>query len=146
MPDTSSLHAPLQRGPSAYSVPMVVKQTSRGERGCDIFSLTTCIGVAASMGAVLLAGGAKGKRSTLPKSRILIHPASAGFQSTASDSEVQAREIIRTNARLWEMMAADTGQLVESRGQKHARGDHRAPQRPALTVCATGPDTSTRRG
>jgi ATP-dependent Clp protease protease subunit len=167
------------RDPLAYSVPMVVEQTSRGERGYDIFSLllknrivflgtpiddivanlivaqllylsqddpdreiqmyinspggqidaglaiydtmhliqpqvaTTCIGMAASMGAVLLGGGAKGKRSALPNSRILIHQASAGFQGTASDIEVQAREIIRMNARLQEMMAADTGQSVE---------------------------------
>ena len=165
--------------PSAYSVPMVVEQTSRGERGYDIFSLllknrivflgtpiddvvanlivaqllylaqddpdreiqmyinspggqidaglaiydtmhliqprvaTTCIGMAASMGAVLLGGGAQGKRSALRNSRILIHQASAGFQGTASDIEVQAREIIRMNARLQEMMAADTGQPVE---------------------------------
>jgi len=77
---------------------------------------TTCIGMAASMGAVLLAGGAKGKRSTLPNSRILIHQASAGFQGTASDIEVQAREIIRMNTRLKEMMAADTGQSVERVG------------------------------
>ena len=135
--------------PTNYSVPMVVEQTSRGERGYDIFSLllknrivflgtpiddvvanlivaqllylaqddpdreiqmyinspggqidaglaiydtmhliqpqvaTTCIGMAASMGAVLLGGGAKGKRSALPNSRILIHQASAGFQGTA---------------------------------------------------------------
>ena len=165
--------------PMAYSVPMVVEQTSRGERGYDIFSLllknrivflgtpiddvvanlivaqllylaqedpdrdiqmyinspggqvdaglaiydtmhliqpqvaTTCIGMAASMGAVLLSGGAKGKRSALPNSRILIHQTSAGFQGTAADIEVQAREIIRMNARLQEMMAADTGQLVD---------------------------------
>src|ERR1051326_1619724 len=58
-------------------------------------------------------GGAKGKRSALPNSRILIHQASAGFQGTAADIEVQAREIIRINARLQEMMAADTGQPVE---------------------------------
>src|ERR1700687_1858715 len=161
------------------SVPMVVEQTSRGERGYDIFSLllknrivflgtpiddvvanlivaqllylsqddpereiqmyinspggqidaglaiydtmhliqplvaTTCVGRAASMGAVLLAGGAKGKRSALPNSRILIHQASAGFQGTASDIEVQAREILRLNARLKELMAADTGQELE---------------------------------
>jgi ATP-dependent Clp protease protease subunit len=165
--------------PYGYSVPMVVEQTSRGERGYDIFSLllknrivflgtpiddvvanlivaqllylaqedpdreiqmyinspggqvdaglaiydtmhliqpqvaTTCIGMAASMGAVLLAGGAKGKRSALPNSRILIHQTSAGFQGTAADIEVQAREIIRMNARLQEMMAADTGQSVD---------------------------------
>ncbi len=62
---------------------------------------------------MLLGGGAKGKRSALPNSRILIHQASAGFQGTAADIEVQAREIIRINARLQEMMAADTGQPVE---------------------------------
>jgi ATP-dependent Clp protease protease subunit len=165
--------------PVAYSVPMVVEQTSRGERGYDIFSLllknrivflgtpiddvvanlivaqllylaqddperdiqmyinspggqidaglaiyatmhliqpmvgTTCIGMAASMGAVLLGGGAHGKRSALPNSRILIHQASAGFSGTASDIEVQAREILRMNARLQEIMAADTGQAVD---------------------------------
>src|ERR671922_2762278 len=165
--------------PASYMVPMVVEQTSRGERATDIYSLllrnrivflgtpiddtvanlivaqllylaqedpdvhhqmsitspggavdaglaiydtmhliqppvaTTCIGMAASMGAVLLGGGAKGKRSALPNSRILIHQASAGFQGTAADIEVQAREIIRINARLQEMMAADTGQPVE---------------------------------
>jgi ATP-dependent Clp protease, protease subunit len=165
--------------PVAYTVPMVVEQTSRGERGYDIFSLllknrivflgtpiddvvanlivaqllflaqddgdreiqmyinspggqidaglaiydtmhliqpqvaTTCIGMAASMGAVLLGGGTKGKRSALPNSRILIHQASAGFQGTASDIEVQAREILRMNARLQELIAADTGKSVD---------------------------------
>jgi ATP-dependent Clp protease, protease subunit len=163
----------------SYTVPMVVEQTSRGERGYDIFSLllknrivflgtpiddvvanliiaqllylaqddpehevqmyinspggavdaglaiydtmhliqppvaTTCVGMAASMGAVLLGGGAQGKRAALPNSRILIHQASAGFQGTAADIEVQAREILRMNARLQEMLAADTGQSVE---------------------------------
>ena len=165
--------------PQAYTVPMVVEQTSRGERGYDIFSLllknrivflgtpiddvvanlivaqllylaqedperdiqlyinspggqvdaglaiydtmhliqppvaTTCIGMAASMGAVLLGGGAKGKRSALPNARILIHQASAGFQGTASDIEVQAREVVRLEARMQELLAADTGQPVE---------------------------------
>jgi ATP-dependent Clp protease, protease subunit len=65
------------------------------------------------MAAWLLAGGAPGKRAALPNSRILIHQASSGFQGTAADIEVQAREIIRINARLQEMMAADTGQPVE---------------------------------
>src|ERR687886_147290 len=168
----------LQRVVS-YAVPMVVEQTSRGERAYDIFSLllknrivflgtpiddtvanlivaqllylaqedpdrdiqmyinspggqvdsglaiydtmhliqpdvaTTCIGMAASMGAVLLGGGAKGKRSALPNSRILIHQASAGVQGTAADIEVHAREILRMNARLQEMMAADTGKSVD---------------------------------
>src|SRR5438105_6608246 len=74
---------------------------------------TTCVGMAASMGAVLLGGGARGKRSALPNSRILIHQASAGFQGTASDIEVQAREILRMNARLQELIAADTGKSVD---------------------------------
>ena len=165
--------------PISYAVPMVVEQTSRGERAYDIFSLllknrivflgtpiddtvanlivaqllylaqedpdrdiqmylntpggsvdaglaiydtmqliqpqvaTTCIGICASMGAWLLAGGAKGKRSALPNARILIHQASAGVQGTAADIEVHAREILRLNARLKELMAADTGQDIE---------------------------------
>src|SRR3954447_8604884 len=74
---------------------------------------TTCVGIAASMGAWLLAGGAKGKRSALPNSRILIHQASSGFQGTASDIEVQARELLRLEARMQELLAADTGQSVE---------------------------------
>jgi ATP-dependent Clp protease, protease subunit len=164
--------------PSAYMVPMVVEQTSRGERASDIFSLllknrivflgtpiddtianlivaqllflaqddpereiqlyinspggsidaglaiydtmhlitppvaTTCVGIAASMAAWLLAGGAKGKRSALPNSRILIHQASSGFQGTAADIEVQARELLRLETRMQELLAADTGQSV----------------------------------
>ncbi len=163
----------------AYAVPMVVEQTSRGERAYDIFSLllrnrivflgtpiddtvanliiaqllylaqedperdvqmyvnspgghvdaglaiydtmhliqpevaTTCVGMAASMGAVLLGGGAKGKRSALPNSRILIHQASTGIQGTAADIEVHAREILRLNTRLKELMAHDTGQSLD---------------------------------
>jgi ATP-dependent Clp protease protease subunit len=69
--------------------------------------------MAASMGAVLLGGGAKGKRAALPNARILIHQASAGVQGTAADIEVHAREILRLNARLKELMAADTGQDIE---------------------------------
>jgi ATP-dependent Clp protease protease subunit len=165
--------------PTAYSVPMVVEQTSRGERAYDIFSLllrnrviflgtqvddtianlivaqllylqqedpdrdihmyinspggstdaglaiydtmqlitpqvaTTCVGMAASMGAWLLAGGAKGKRTALPNSRILIHQGSAGFQGTAADIDVQARELLRLEARMTELLSADTGQTVE---------------------------------
>ena len=165
--------------PTNYTVPMVVEQSSRGERAYDIFSLllrnriiflgsqvddtianlivaqllylqqedpereiqlyinspggssdaglaiydtmqlitnpvgTTCIGMAASMGAWLLAGGAKGKRTALPNSRILIHQGSAGFQGTAADIEVQAREMLRLEARMVELLAADTGQTAE---------------------------------
>ncbi|MBV9547681.1 MAG: ATP-dependent Clp protease proteolytic subunit [Chloroflexi bacterium] len=160
-------------------VPMVVEQTSRGERATDIYSLllrnrivflgtpiddtvanlivaqmlylaqedpereiqlyinspggsidaglaiydtmhliqppvaTLCVGIAASMAAWLLAGGAKGKRQALPNSRILIHQASSGFSGTAADIEVQARELLRLEARMQELLAADTDQSVE---------------------------------
>jgi ATP-dependent Clp protease, protease subunit len=165
--------------PSSYMVPMVVEQTSRGERATDIYSLllrnrivflgtpiddtvanlivaqllylaqedpdreiqlyinspggsidaglaiydtmhliqppvaTLCVGIAASMAAWLLAGGAKGKRQSLPNSRILIHQASSGFRGTAADIEVQARELLRLEARMQELLAADTGQTAE---------------------------------
>src|SRR5438477_10469770 len=166
----------------SYTVPMVVEQSSRGERAYDIFSLllrnriiflgtpvtdevantivaqllflqqddsdreihlyinspggdadaglaiydtmqlvappvsTTCVGMAASAAAVILAGGARGKRLSLPNSRMLIHQASAGVQGTAADIEVHAREILRLNARIKELLAADTGQSVERIG------------------------------
>jgi ATP-dependent Clp protease protease subunit len=74
---------------------------------------TTCVGIAASMGAWLLAGGAKGKRTALPNSRILIHQGSAGFQGTAADIDVQARELLRLEARMTELLSADTGQTVQ---------------------------------
>jgi ATP-dependent Clp protease protease subunit len=74
---------------------------------------TTCVGIAASMGAWLLAGGAKGKRSALPNSRILIHQGSTGFRGTAADIEIQAREILRLEARMVQLLAADSGQSVE---------------------------------
>jgi ATP-dependent Clp protease protease subunit len=74
---------------------------------------TTVVGVAASMAAWLLAGGARGKRSALPNSRILIHQASAGFQGTAADIDIQARELLRLETRMQELLAADTGQPVE---------------------------------
>src|ERR671931_228403 len=188
-PGISQILSPwVTRGPSqdellqravSYAVPMVVEQTSRGERVYDIFSLllknrivflgtpiddtvanlivaqllylaqddpdreiqlyinspggsidaglaiydtmqlihppvaTTCVGMAASMAAWLLAGGEKGKRAALPNSRILIHQASSGFQGTASDIEVQARELLRLETRMQELLAADTGQSVE---------------------------------
>jgi ATP-dependent Clp protease protease subunit len=71
---------------------------------------TICIGMAASMGAVLLAGGTKGKRSGLPNSRILIHQPWGGVQGTASDISIQAEEILRTKKRLNEILAAHSGQ------------------------------------
>jgi ATP-dependent Clp protease protease subunit len=75
---------------------------------------TICIGMAASMGAVLLAGGCKGKRSALPNSRIMIHQPWGGVQGTASDISIQAEEILRTKKRLNEILAQHCGQPLET--------------------------------
>ncbi|HEY5479759.1 MAG TPA: ATP-dependent Clp endopeptidase proteolytic subunit ClpP [Gaiellaceae bacterium] len=74
---------------------------------------TTCVGIAMSMGAVLLAGGTKGKRAALPNSKILIHQVSSGFQGQASDIEIQAREIINIKRRLEEILSAHSRQKME---------------------------------
>lgn len=74
---------------------------------------TYCIGQAASMGAILLAGGAKGKRAALPNARILIHQPHGGAEGQASDIEIQAREMLRTKALLTEILAKHTSQPIE---------------------------------
>jgi ATP-dependent Clp protease protease subunit len=74
---------------------------------------TICVGIAMSMGALLLAGGAPGKRMSLPNSKILIHQVSAGFQGQATDIEIHAREIIDMRRRLDEVIAKHTGQPLE---------------------------------
>ncbi len=164
--------------PTMY-VPMVIEQTSRGERAYDIYSLllkeriiiigtpifdqmanlivaqllylaredpdkdismyinspggsvtsgmaiydtmqliqpaiaTTCVGLAASMGSLLLAAGTPGKRAILPNARVMIHQGSAGFQGTASDIAVQAREILRIQQRMREIYSYHTGKPVD---------------------------------
>jgi ATP-dependent Clp protease protease subunit len=74
---------------------------------------TLCIGQAASMGALLLAGGAKGKRYTLPHSRVMIHQPLGGFQGQASDIDIHAKEILRTRERLDEILSLHSGQPLE---------------------------------
>jgi ATP-dependent Clp protease protease subunit len=78
---------------------------------CDV--ATYCIGQAASMGAVLLAAGTKGKRFALPNARIMIHQPLGGAQGQASDISIQAKEILRTKQRLNEILSFHTGQSVE---------------------------------
>jgi len=75
---------------------------------------TICIGQAASMGAVLLAGGAKGKRYALPHSRMMIHQPLGGFQGQAADMEIHAREMLYTRDRLNKILAKHTGQGVDT--------------------------------
>jgi ATP-dependent Clp protease, protease subunit len=78
---------------------------------CDV--QTICVGVAMSMGSLLLAGGAHGKRMALPNSRVLIHQPSAGFEGQSTDIEIHAREIIKTRALIDELYAKHTGQPLE---------------------------------
>ena len=74
---------------------------------------TLCVGQAASMGALLLAGGTKGKRYCLPHSRIMIHQPLGGFQGQASDIDIHAQEILRTRERLNQIFSKHTGQPLE---------------------------------
>ncbi len=75
---------------------------------------TLCIGQAASMGAVLLAAGAKGKRVSLPLSRVMIHQPLGGYQGQASDIEIHAKEILKTREQLNQLLAKHTGQSIET--------------------------------
>ncbi|MGL5695998.1 MAG: ATP-dependent Clp protease proteolytic subunit, partial [Plesiomonas shigelloides] len=74
---------------------------------------TVCMGQACSMGAFLLAGGAKGKRFCLPNGRVMIHQPLGGFQGQASDIQIHAQEILKTKQKLNEMLAAHTGQPLD---------------------------------
>ena len=78
---------------------------------CDVS--TICVGQAASMGALLLSGGTKGKRFALPHSRIMVHQPSAGFQGQATDISIHANEVLELKARLNKIMAKHTGKSVE---------------------------------
>jgi ATP-dependent Clp protease protease subunit len=74
---------------------------------------TICVGVAMSMGALLLAAGTKGKRMALPNAKLLIHQLTGGFEGQATDIEIQAREVISVKRRLEEIIAEHTGQPLE---------------------------------
>lgn len=74
---------------------------------------TICVGMAASMGAMLLAGGTKGKRFALPNARIMIHQAAGGFQGKAADAEIYARELLLAKDKMNRLLAQHTGQPVE---------------------------------
>jgi ATP-dependent Clp protease, protease subunit len=74
---------------------------------------TVCVGMAASMGALLLTGGAEGKRQSLPNSRIMIHQPSSGFSGTAADIDIAAKEVLGIKERLNRIMANHTGRSVE---------------------------------
>ena len=86
---------------------------------CDVS--TICIGMAASMGAFLLAGGAKGKRFALPNAEVMIHQPSGGAQGQATEIQITAEWILRTKQKMNEILAANTGQTVERIAQDTER-------------------------
>jgi len=89
---------------------------------------TLCIGQAASMGAVLLAGGAKGKRQALPNSRVMIHQVLGGFQGQASDIEIHTKEILSIKSKLNEILAKHSGQKVDKVAKDSDRDNFMSPQ------------------
>jgi len=93
---------------------------------CDV--RTVCLGQAASMGALLLAGGTKGKRSCLPNSRVMSHQPSGGSQGQASDIEIQAKEILYLRTRMNEIMAFHTGKSVAEVASDTERDHFLTPQ------------------
>ncbi len=93
---------------------------------CDVS--TMCVGQAASMGALLLAAGAKNKRYCLPHSRVMIHQPLGGYHGQASDIDIHAREILKLRAQLNEIFAAHTGQTVEKIGEDTERDNFMDPR------------------
>ncbi len=89
---------------------------------------TICIGMAASMAAILLAGGTKGKRTALPNARIMIHQPWGGVQGAASDIGIQAEEILRMKKRINEILAHHTGKSIEQIEKDSDRDYYMAPQ------------------
>ena len=89
---------------------------------------TLCIGQAASMGAVLLAGGAEGKRQALPNSRVMIHQVLGGFQGQATDIEIHTKEILSIKSKLNEILAKHSGQKVDKVAKDSDRDNFMSPQ------------------
>lgn len=89
---------------------------------------TYCLGQAASMGAVLLAGGAPGKRFSLPHSRVMIHQPWGGAQGTAMDMEIQVKEILKMRATLEEILASHSGRTVKEMSKACERDNFMSPQ------------------
>ena len=89
---------------------------------------TVCLGQAASMGAVLLAGGAKGKRQALPNSRMMIHQVLGGFQGQASDIEIHTQEILTIKKKINEILASHSGQKIDKIIKDSDRDNFMSPQ------------------
>ncbi len=109
---------PVSAGMAVYDTMQFIR--------CDVS--TMCVGQAASMGALLLAAGAKGKRYCLPHSRVMIHQPLGGYQGQASDIDIHAREILKIRVQLNEIFAYHSGQSVEKIGQDTERDNFMSPQ------------------
>ena len=110
---------PVSAGMAVYDTMQFIR--------CDVS--TMCVGQAASMGALLLAAGAKDKRYCLPHSRVMIHQPLGGYQGQASDIDIHAREILKIRAQMNEIFAYHTGQSVEKIGQDTERDNFMSPQK-----------------
>ena len=109
---------PVSAGMAVYDTMQFIR--------CDVS--TMCVGQAASMGALLLAAGAKDKRYCLPHSRVMIHQPLGGYQGQASDIDIHAREILKIRVQLNEIFAYHTGQSVEKIGEDTERDNFMSPQ------------------
>ena len=107
---------------------------------------TICVGIAMSMGALLLAGGAKGKRMALPNAKILIHQVSSGFQGQATDIEIHAREIIDIRKRLDQIIADHTGQPIEKVTRDTERDYFMSARRGARSTASSTASSRTTKG
>jgi len=108
----------VSAGLAMYDVMQMVK--------CDV--ATICVGLAASMGAVLLAGGAAGKRYSLPNARIMIHAVSGGYEGTVQDAEIRLKEMVRMHDSLNEILAKHTGQPFDKVRRDMDRDYFMSPQ------------------
>ena len=104
---------------------------------------TLCVGQAASMGAVLLTGGAKGKRHALPNSRVLIHQVMGGFQGQASDIEIHAQEILSIKEKLNTILSTHSGQKIDKIAQDSDRDNFMSPEQ-AVCLLYTSPSPRDR--
>ncbi len=108
----------VSAGLAMYDVMQMIK--------CDV--ATICVGLAASMGAVLLAGGQKGKRYALPNARIMIHAVSGGYEGTVQDAEIRLREMVRMHDSLNDILAKHTGQPYDKVRRDMDRDYFMSPQ------------------
>jgi len=108
----------VSAGLAMYDVMQMIK--------CDV--ATICVGMAASMGAVLLAGGAAGKRYALPNARIMIHAVAGGYEGTVQDAEIRLKEMVRAHESLNQILARHTGQPYEKVRRDMDRDYFMSPQ------------------